>query len=103
MAACSSANSSGLAATPDEGLVHALDNLVDDYVFMLEPVDHRNQTGVGLAQVREDRPVLQAVMRSDHAAIGSAVSAERPVVLPQRHLLEHGARRPHRHAALLDL
>ena len=69
----------------------------------LQPVDHRGQAGVGPAQVREDLGVLERVVGRDGPAVGGAVGAEGPVVLPHRHLADRGASHPGRQRALPDL
>ena len=87
----------------DQSAVDVLHDLVDGHVLGFEPVYDRRQARVGLAQMREDGPVFKSVVTSDDRAVGSAVRAERPVVLPHRHLADRLAGVTDPEGALLDL
>lgn len=76
----------------DQGPVDGLERAVDHVVLLLEPVEDRAQGRVAAAQVREDRGVLERVVGRDQAAVGLAVGAEGPLVLPHGHLVDRTAR-----------
>src|SRR5215813_8664077 len=82
---------SGVAQVIHQCLVDVAKHLVDDLVLVGQPVDHRAQARLARAQVREDRLVLEHVVPGHEPAVGGAVRAEGPIVLPDGHLAD---RRP---------
>ncbi len=73
----------------DQRPVHALEHIVNHVVLLLQPVDHRGETGVRPAQMRVDLGVFERMALGHGPAVGRAVGPERPVVLPHGHLIDH--------------
>ncbi len=102
MACCKRLEVLGVQEVLDQRAVDGLDRVVDDVVLLGQAIDDRLHAGVA-AQVREDRVVLERVVRGHDAAVARAERAQRPVVLAQRHLVEHRARVAGAERAVLDL
>jgi hypothetical protein len=68
--------------------IDLVEYLVDGLVFLAESVEHRAELGIAGTEVGKDRLVVDAVVCSGHPAVGRAVGAECPVVLPQGHLVD---------------
>ena len=86
------ASPSGSRHHGDQRPVDLVEHAGDHVVLLLEPVDDRHQrrrrgrAGAGTSTV------LDRVVGRDHPAVGLAVGAERPVVLPHRHRVDQRPR-----------
>ena len=78
----------GVGDERDQGTVHLLDHVVDHEVLLYQPLDHRLQPWVGPTQGRQQAVVLDGVVGGHQPAVGLAVCAQGPVVLPHRHRVD---------------
>ena len=74
----------------DQSLVDIVQHVMDDLVLVGQPVDHRAEARFACAQMWEDRLVFQYVVPRHEPAVGGAVRAEGPVVVPDGHLADRG-------------
>ena len=66
---------------------------MDDPLLGPQSVDDPSQPPAAMAQVRKHRLVFDGVVHGHHPAVGLAVGAEGPVVLPHGHLVDGRAGR----------
>src|SRR6266536_565640 len=93
----------GVAQMIDQCLVDVVQHLMDDLVLVGQPVDHRAEARFACAQMREDRLVFEHVVPPHEPAVGGAVRAEGPIVLPDCHLTDRGPCAARVGGALADL